>query len=115
MFDSNTQEDGVYTPTTIPRQLPIVIYTHYRISGYSAGKIINYDFDATGEEYVLIAQTPLTIKIPKQDDLKAKVIDALEEEKKNQAAKHFRKMQEIRHKIDSLLALEYKPAEADHA
>lgn len=101
-----------YTPTSIPTKVNTTIYTHYRIGGYSAGELVNYDFDATGEDYIVVAKTPITIKISKPKDIKNKVIEALEAEKEKQVAEHYKKMKEIQGKIDSLLVLEYQPVEA---
>lgn len=100
-----------YTPTTIPAKLPATLFTHYRIQGYGAGELVNYDFDASGAEYILIAETKVTVKIPPIGDLKKKVIDALETEKKNQQSAHLMKMKELQERINSLLAIEYTPQE----
>ena len=48
----------------------------------------------------------------KRTSPKEKVIEALEQEKKNQLALHHKKMCEIQEKIDSLLVLTYQPSEA---
>lgn len=99
-----------YTPTTIPRKINATLYTHYCVSGYRAGEIINFDFNAQGEEYLLLAETPVTVKIPPQTDLKEKLIDALEAEKEKREAEHHMKMKELQERINSLLAIEFKAA-----
>lgn len=99
-----------YTYTSIPPIYTTTVYTHYCISSWSAGEIRTYDCDMTGETYILLAQTDLSVKIPAQKDIKETVIKALEEEKKKQMADHHKKLCEIQEKIDSLLCLEYKPA-----
>lgn len=98
-----------YTPTNIPSKLKKTIYTHYAISGWSAGEIKSYDVNLTGENYILLATTEVVIKIPPQNDIKQKAVEALEAEKKKQMAEHNKKMQELQQKIDSLLCLEYSP------
>lgn len=102
-----------YTPQEIPEQIDATIYTHYCINGYSYGELKNYDYDCSGENYVCVAKTPLTIAIPPVGDLKDKVVKALEEEKKKQMAEHHKKMFELQEKIDSLICLEYKPLTQD--
>lgn len=101
-----------YTPTTIPTKYKTTIYTHYCISGWSAGEIRSYDMEMTGEDYVLLATTEVSVKIPPQGNIKQKVVEALKEEQKKQMANHEKKMNEIQAKIDSLLCLEYQPSEA---
>lgn len=98
-----------YTPSEIPSKVNITLYTHYRINGYNAGELVNYDFDATGEDYIVVAKTPVAIKISKADDIREEVIKALQEEKEKREAEHWKKMQEIDQKIKSLLRLEHKP------
>lgn len=109
MFD---KEKGKYAPNDIPDDINLTIYTHYCIGGYewNIGKLNHYDSDCSGENLVLVAQTPLYVRIPKIDNLKQKVIDALEAEKKKQMAEHHKKMFELQEKIDSLLCLTYQPA-----
>jgi hypothetical protein len=98
-----------YTPAEIPESVQETLYTHYCLSGYNYGELVHYAFDATGEQYVCIAQTPVTVSIPPVGDLKEKVIHALEAEKQKQQAEHHKKMFELQEKIDSLLCLTYQP------
>lgn len=99
-----------YTPDMIPSKVEATIYTHYRINGYAAGELVNYDFDATGEDYIVVAKTPIAIKINKSDDIREEVIKTLEAEKEKCEAEHYKKMQELENKIQSLQRLEYKPS-----
>jgi hypothetical protein len=91
-------EKPKYTPDKIPEQMDIVIYSHYSIQGYNYGTITNYDFDASGEKYVCIAKTPVHVTIPPVGDLKNKVVEALEAEKKKQQAEHHKKMFELKNR-----------------
>lgn len=106
-----------YTPNEIPKKFEQIIYTHYCYhSHYSwATGTISHDMDdRSGDSYICIAQTPITVSVPEQQkDIKKMVIDALEIEKKKQMAEYHQKMCELQEKIDSLLALEYKPNDID--
>ena len=102
--------DQKYAPKEIPATVEVTVFTHYGLQGHHMGQLIHYAFEASGENYVCLTKTPVTVHIPKQDDLKEKVVAALEAEKKKQMAEHHKKMFEIQEKIDSLLQLEYKPA-----
>ena len=110
MTNYNRQE--TYMPAGIPPQITATIYTHYCISGYCAGRISIDSSDLTGDTYIKIAETPIYIEVPEVGNIKEKVIEALEQEKKNQLALHHKKMCEIQEKIDSLLVLTYQPSEA---
>lgn len=98
-----------YTPSEIPKNVSELIYTHYSLSKYSYGELYHTTYDASGEDYVLIAQTPIKIHIPPVGDLKDKVVASLEKEKQKQMAEHHKKMFELQEKIDSLLCLTYQP------
>lgn len=104
-----------YTPDNLPKKLDITIYTHYCYhSDYSweCGKISHETSDLTGDNYICLAETPLTIFIPEPKvDMKQMVINALEAEKKKQMAEYHKKMFELQEKIDSLLCLTYQPEE----
>ena len=102
-----------YAPNELPSEVTRKLYTCYSISGWRMGEISIWDCNMTGEDYVLLAETEVTISIPEQGNLKSKVVEALEEEKKKLQAEHFVKMQELQEKIDSLLMLEYKPIEEE--
>lgn len=101
-----------YTPAEIPKSVSEVIYTHYSLDKWSYGELYHASYDASGEDYVLIATTPININIPPVGDLKAKVVDSLEKEKQKQMAEHHKKMFELQEKIDSLLCLTYTPSDA---
>lgn len=102
-----------YLPNEIPKQFGITIYTHYRYSSeydWQVGTITHSTSDLSGDQYICIAQTPLTVFVPEQQkDLKKMVIDALEAEKKKQMAEHHKRMFELQEKIDNLLTLTYQP------
>ena len=99
-----------YTPAEIPERVSATIFTHYSLSKYSYGELRHYPSDLSGEDYVLIAQTPITVNIPPVGDLKSKVVESLEKEKQKQMAEHHKKMFELQEKIDSLLCLTYQPS-----
>lgn len=98
-----------YAANDIPEKVEAVIYTHYNIAGYDYGELFHYAADISGENRILIAENPVILKIPKIGDLKNKVVQALEAEKKNKEAVHYKKMFDLQEKIDSLICLEYKP------
>ncbi len=102
-----------YAPNEIPKSFDITIYTHYcYYSEYSwhVGAVSHNTSDESGDRYICIAQTPVTVIVPEQEkDLKKMVIDALETEKKKQMAEYHKKMFELQEKIDSLLAITYEP------
>lgn len=100
-----------YKPAEIPKDIDETLYTFYSLSPYSYGELVHYCMDMTGENYVLIAKTPVHIVIPPVGDLKEKVVASLEAEKQKQTAEHYKKMFELQEKIDSLLCLTYQPSE----
>lgn len=106
-----------YKPDEIPKKFETIIYTHYCYhSDYSwnMGKVSHHTSDMSGDQYICIAQTPLTVFVPEQKtDIKKMVIDALEAEKKKQMAEYHKKMFELQEKIDRLLCLEYQPREGE--
>lgn len=106
-----SNEDEKYLPDNIPSVINKTIYTHYYFAGHSweFGELKNYDFDISGDTCCVVATTPITIHIPKVENLKQKVIEALEAEKKKQQAEYYKKMHELQEKVDALLCLEYHP------
>ena len=101
-----------YKPGELPKSLNIVVHTHYCYNSeysWQMGTIRHDATDLSGDTYVCLAKTPVHIEIEAPEDLKQMVLDALEAEKKKQMAEYHKKMFELQEKIDSLLALEYKP------
>lgn len=105
-----------YPPDAIPKKFDTIIYTHYCYhSDYNwhIGKVSHDTSDRSGDNYICIAKTPLTIFVTDQKmDLKKMVIDALEAEKKKQMAEYHKKMFELQEKIDNLLCLTYQPGDS---
>lgn len=100
-----------FEPDNLPPFITGKIYTAYCINGWDAGKIKNYDWNPTGADYIVLAETPVTIPINKVTDIKKKVIEALEAEKQKQRAEFYKRMKELQERIDSLLCLEYAPSD----
>jgi formyltetrahydrofolate synthetase len=101
-----------YLPNEIPKRFDLTIYTCYRYNcsyEWGIGTITHSTSDLTGDEYICIAKTPLTVSVPEMTkDLRQMVIDALKAEKEKQAAEHYKRMFELQEKIDSLLQLTYQ-------
>ncbi len=103
-----------FAPDAIPKKFDTIIYTHYCYHSdydWHIGSVSHDTSDRSGDNYICIAKTPLTVFVPEQKmDIKQMVIEALEAEKKKQMAEYHKKMFELQEKIDSLLSLEYKPS-----
>jgi len=65
------------------------------------------------ETWKTLVSNDVVIEIPRLDmeECKGVVVDSLECQKDKELADHFVKMQGLQEKIDSLLAIEYKPEE----
>lgn len=103
-----------YQYNEIPKKFDVIIYTHYcHHSDYNwnIGTITHHTSDMSGDNYICIAQTKVSVLVPKQKvDIKQMVLDALEAEKKKQLAEHYKRMTGLQEKIDSLLCLNYTPS-----
>ena len=102
------KDESKCLPHELPEQVDITIYTHYCVTGWQAGDLAHYSFNCHGDENVLIAETPVTVRIPRID-FKKKLVEGLQTEMEKQKAEHFKKMKELQDKLDSLLCLEYQP------
>lgn len=111
-YDNYEARKAVYAPNKLPTSLEREIFIHYNIGGSDSGKIEIWDCDLSGESRILLATRMVKIKIPVKTDLKADVIKALENEIQKTRAEAFAKIQSLQERVDSLLALEYKPSEA---
>lgn len=101
--------ETVYKPNELPQSITLPVTVYYAASGWDAGTIGAYCFDYQGtSERVVIAKTEATFQIPPQENLKGKVIDALEDEKREIQAQSYVKIRAVQDKIDTLLAIEYK-------
>lgn len=108
-YDNHEARKTVYPPNKLPTSLERKIYIHYSISGFEPGKIEIWDCDLSGENRILLTTMMVKIKIPPKGDLKADVIKALENEIQKIRAESYAKIQQLQERVDSLLALEYRP------
>jgi hypothetical protein len=98
-----------YHPDELPTKITRNAYFYYEVEGHWAGQIRIWGQDMHGQERLLLAKKPVTISIPKDIDLKGKMVEALQAEKQRILADTHIKTEAIQKKIDELLFLEYKP------
>ncbi len=109
MIDTWDEKRKTFSPNALPSSITRDIFLTYKISGSDSGRMEIWDCDLSGSERINLATMKVTFKIPKKMDLKEKVIDALRNEKEEILASTHKKITELDEKINSLLALEYKP------
>lgn len=98
-----------YKPDEIPKKIVIESFLCYEIRGYNQGKFGLWDCDVSGQDRILISTQNVTINLPKELDLKEKLLESLESEKSRLLADTHMKVKEIQEQINELLCLEYKP------
>lgn len=108
-YDNYEERRKKFAPNDLPKSITREIYIHYRTAGSSAGEIDIFDCNLSGSERILLHKMLLTIKIPPQEDLKTKVVEALENEIQEIQANAHMEVEKLRERIENLLALEYKP------
>ena len=100
-----------YNIDEIPGTIKTTIYTCYCFNpeySWDAGTITHTNFDRTGDRYLLLGTSEIEVEVPPIGDVKMKVIQALNQEKKNIMVEHERRLAELQDKIDQLLCIEYK-------
>lgn len=108
-YDNWEEREKKFAPDALPTLLTRQIFVCYEISGSSAGKISIWDCDMSGEQRLLLCDLMVNIKIPAKQDLKGKVVEALENEIRKTRAESTKKINQLQERIDSLLCLEYRP------
>lgn len=115
---SNTEKEDrntAYKPDALPASITRTLFICYGMGRYNAGRIEINDFDHSGSdgfERIPLCQHEVTITIPKPDDIKAKAVEVLEEQKRGMLARHHHELKAVQDKIDNLLAIEYKSGDA---
>lgn len=111
MSESSCHEQ--YKPEELPEQITRTLYVGYGIGKYNAGKIVVSEYehdDSEGFATVRLLKEDITFKLPKAKvDVKGKMLQVLESEKKKILAENHQRLQEVQEKIDRLLAIEYQP------
>lgn len=108
-YDNYEERRKVFAPDDLPQSISREMFIHYKTNGNDAGRIEIWDCDLSGSDRVLLHSTMITFKIPKPKDMKAKVVEALENEIETIQADAHMKVSELRERIESLLAIEYNP------
>lgn len=75
-YDNYEERKKKFSPDDLPTSINRKIYTHYNMKG----EIEIWDCDLSGKERVLLSEQMIKVKIPEQTDMKAKVVEALENE-----------------------------------
>jgi hypothetical protein len=101
-----------FKPNEIPATVTFDMVIWYSVAGWEVGQIGAYSFPFKGDdERVVLGTQRVTFEIPPQDQngIKSKVLDMLEEKKREVLAENHRRLKEVQDKIDQLLAIEYQP------
>ncbi len=104
------------TPT-IPKEWTGTLYTTMNLMGYNSGKVQVTQVDRSkhavdDDAAILLGTHEVTLEIPSQDtDLKAVAVEILKDQQSTVQAKATKKINDIQHKIDSLLQIEYEVVE----
>ena len=109
--------DTVYKPNEVPTQIERRLYVGYGIGRYNAGRIVVDDHDhysqpgSEDSDFAVIPLKELNLKLdlPKMKiDVKARMIEVLEAQKKKVMAESQREVMRIDGEIQKLLQIEYK-------
>lgn len=98
----------------LPEAITKDLYITLGLGDYNNGDISISDIDrakytSEGFESVLLVKTSISVEIPKDIDVKAKLIAVLEKQKSGIQAEYHIKLTNVQDKIDNLLAIEHKP------
>lgn len=105
-YENWEEREKRFAPDQIPATLKREIYIHYEADG----KISIWDCDISNSKRVLLAKQMVSVKIPRQDDLREKMIEAIENEIETLQAETHKKVTELKAKVSALLCIEYKAA-----
>lgn len=116
---SKTKQDREtkYKPNEVPTQIERRLYIGYGIGQYNAGRIVVDDHNlysqpaSENSEFAVIPLKELNLKLdlPKMKiDVKARMIEVLEAQKKKVMAESQREVMRIDGEIQKLLQIEYK-------
>jgi hypothetical protein len=101
-----------YAPSKLPTSITRTVYVCYGIGKYNSGRISIEDRPAhASEEFgrVLLTQHKMTFKIPRcKIDIKSKMLEILEEEKRKVIADNHMRLKAVEDKISNILAIEYQ-------
>lgn len=108
-----TERSEKFSPKKLPRSIKRELYLYYGISGYSAGELTVWDFELSKGDMdrVLIGRGDVEMFTDTKLDLKARVLQVLQDEREKIQAEFHMKLKGNQDKIDNLLAIEYKPEE----
>ena len=112
--DEITKEDRstTYKPDALPTSVTRTLHISYGMGRWNAGQIEISEYGCRGNdgfERIPLCEHEVTVAIPKPDDIKAKAVEVLEEQKRDLLAKHHQELKTVQDKIDNLLAIEFKP------
>jgi hypothetical protein len=113
--NSHTDRTTTYKPDELPTSVTRTLWISYGMGKWNAGQIEINDYvskSSDGFEKIPLCQHEVTIQIPQPDDIKAKAVEVLEEQKRDLQARHHQELKAVQEKIDNLLAIEFKPGEA---
>ena len=99
-------------PDAIPETITRKIYVNYGIGKYCNGQIHVEDSQPSkGTDFgqVCLLETEVTFQLPKcRVNITEKMLEYLEQEKKEVLAENHRRLKEVQDKIDALLCIENK-------
>lgn len=105
-YDNWEEREKKFAPDQIPGTITREIYVHYEADG----RISIWDCDISNSKRVLLCKQTVKVKIPRQDDLREKMIEAIENEIETLQAETHKKVSELKAKVNALLCIEYKAA-----
>ena len=107
--------DTTYKHDALPAQITRSLYIQYGVGRWNAGQIMINDMDfagSDGTERVLLATTEITVEIPPEQNIKAKLLKVLQDDLAKVKAENHMREKSVQDKIDNLLAITYEPGEA---
>ena len=103
-----SEQDKKYHPDSLPTKITKPVYLYYEVRGCWAGELRIWGQDMAGEDRLLLAQKDITISIPRDLDLKTKMVEALESQKSRLLADTHMKVKELQEKVEKSSKEEYQ-------
>lgn len=106
----------VYEPNKLPSEVSRTLYISFGIGRYNAGRIVIDDTPPrNGEDFaaILLTKKEVVFELPPvKVDIKGKLLEVLQEEKRKIVADNHMRLKAIEDKIANVLAIEFQPTDA---
>ena len=112
-MDTEDKRSKPYKPDALPVSINRPLWITYGMGKYNAGQITvdaRAPYDGAGDfAKVVLCESSLSVEIPKQKNIKGKILRVLESEKEAVLAENHQRLKAVQDKIDNLLAISFKP------